>query len=87
MRKYSSNLAFVDLLFNLLVGFTSLFIIAFLMINPIAKDGEVTPPRLSGMQTSTRTSTCLFVALITVQCSSVVRTTATSHWSEMTSAG
>lgn len=44
MRKYSSNLAFVDLLFNLLVGFTSLFIIAFLMINPIAKDGEVTPP-------------------------------------------
>lgn len=44
MRKYSSNLAFVDLLFNLLVGFTSLFIIAFLMINPISKTGEVTPP-------------------------------------------
>jgi len=44
MRKYSSNLAFVDLLFNLLVGFTSLFIIAFLMINPVARDGEVTPP-------------------------------------------
>jgi len=44
MRKYSSNLAFVDLLFNLLVGFTSLFVIAFLMINPVSKDGEVTPP-------------------------------------------
>lgn len=44
MRRYSSNLAFVDLLFNLLVGFTSLFIIAFLMINPISKTGEVTPP-------------------------------------------
>lgn len=44
MRKYSSNLAFVDLLFNLLVGFTSLFIIAFLMINPVAKEGVVTPP-------------------------------------------
>ena len=44
MRKYSSNLAFVDLLFNLLVGFTSLFIIAFLMINPISQDGQVTPP-------------------------------------------
>lgn len=44
MRKYSSNLAFVDLLFNLLVGFTSLFIIAFLMINPIAKQGTVEPP-------------------------------------------
>lgn len=44
MRKYSSNLAFVDLLFNLLVGFTSLFIIAFLMINPVAQTGQVTPP-------------------------------------------
>ena len=31
MRRYSSNLAFVDLLFNLLVGFTSLFVIAFLL--------------------------------------------------------
>lgn len=44
MRKYSSNLAFVDLLFNLLVGFTSLFVIAFLLINPIAKNGVVDPP-------------------------------------------
>ena len=44
MRKYSSNLAFVDLLFNLLVGFTSLFVIAFLLINPIAKKGVVDPP-------------------------------------------
>jgi len=31
MRRYSSNLAFVDLLFNLLVSFTSLFVIAFLL--------------------------------------------------------
>lgn len=44
MRKYSSNLAFVDLLFNLLVGFTSLFVIAFLLINPIAKSGLIDPP-------------------------------------------
>lgn len=44
MRKYSSNLAFVDLLFNLLVGFTSLFVIAFLLINPIAKTGLIDPP-------------------------------------------
>ena len=44
MRKYSSNLAFVDLLFNLLVGFTCLFIIAFLLINPIAKNGTIDPP-------------------------------------------
>lgn len=46
MRRYSSNLAFVDLLFNLLVGFTSLFVIAFLLINPIAKQGVVDPPIL-----------------------------------------
>jgi len=44
MRKYSSNLAFVDLLFNLLVGFTSLFVIAFLLINPISKTGVIDPP-------------------------------------------
>lgn len=44
MRKYSSNLAFVDLLFNMLVGFTCLFVIAFLMINPIAKQGTIDPP-------------------------------------------
>lgn len=44
MRKYSSNLAFIDLLFNLLVGFTSLFVIAFLLINPIAKQGVIDPP-------------------------------------------
>jgi len=50
MRKYSSNLAFVDLLFNLLVGFTSLFIIAFLMINPISKQGQVDPPVMMMVQ-------------------------------------
>lgn len=44
MRKYSSNLAFVDLLFNLLIGFCCLFIIAFLLINPIAKQGTIDPP-------------------------------------------
>ncbi len=43
MRKYSSNLAFVDLLFNLLVGFTSLLLLAFLMINPIADEGKIDP--------------------------------------------
>lgn len=44
MRKYSSNLAFVDLLFNLLIGFTCLFIIAFMLINPIAKKSTIDPP-------------------------------------------
>jgi hypothetical protein len=44
MKKYSANLAFVDLMFNLCIGFVSLFIISFLLINPIAKNGVVDPP-------------------------------------------
>ena len=43
MRKYSTNLGFVDLLFNLLVGFCSLLLIAFLLINPIADEGKIDP--------------------------------------------
>ena len=43
MRNYRSNVAFIDLLFNLLVGFTSLFIIALLLINPVAKTGKIEP--------------------------------------------
>lgn len=46
MRQFNTNLAFVDLLFNLLVGFTSLFVISFMLINPIAKSGVVEPPIL-----------------------------------------
>ena len=39
MRKYSSNLAFVDLLFNLILGFVFLFVVSFLLINdPTKKD-------------------------------------------------
>lgn len=43
VRKYSSNLSFVDLLFNLLVGFTCLFFLSFLLINPIAEEGKIDP--------------------------------------------
>jgi hypothetical protein len=43
MKKYSNNLAFTDLLFNLLIGFTSLLLIAFLLINPIAEEGKIDP--------------------------------------------
>lgn len=39
--KFRSNLAFIDLLFNVLIGFVILFVIAFLMINPIQKKGDV----------------------------------------------
>ena len=36
-RQYSSSIAFNDLLFNLLVGFVFLFIVAFILINPPTK--------------------------------------------------
>ena len=41
MRKYSSNLAFVDFLFILLLAFISMFILALILINPITKKSEV----------------------------------------------
>lgn len=44
MRKYSNNWVFIDLLFNLLVGFTSLFVLAFMLINPISKEASIDPP-------------------------------------------
>jgi len=40
-NKYNSNLAFVDLLFNLILGFVFLFIVSFLMINEPDKKSEV----------------------------------------------
>lgn len=42
--RYTSNLAFIDLLFNVLVGFVFLFVVAFLMINPIAKKADIVTP-------------------------------------------
>ena len=36
-RRTGSNLAFNDLLFNVLIGFVMLFVIAFLMIIPLPK--------------------------------------------------
>jgi hypothetical protein len=40
-RSYGSQVAFIDLLFNTLVGFVFLFIMAFILINPIAKKSNV----------------------------------------------
>jgi len=40
--RFNSNLSFIDLLFNLALVFTSLFILTFLLINPVKK-GDVTP--------------------------------------------
>lgn len=39
--KYKSTIGFTDLLFNLLVGFVFLFIIAFILINPITKKADI----------------------------------------------
>ena len=40
-RGYHSNTAFLDILFNTLVGFVLLFIIAFLLISPVKKKKEI----------------------------------------------
>ena len=40
-RKYHTNLPFLDLLFNILIGFVFLFIVSFLLINPIAKRADI----------------------------------------------
>ena len=40
-RIYYNNTSFLDLLFNTLVGFVLLFIIAFLSINPSNKDADI----------------------------------------------
>ena len=39
--RYNSNLAFVDLLFNLILGFAFLFIVAFFLINDPTEDKDV----------------------------------------------
>lgn len=40
-RRRSAELGFTDLLFNALLGFVVMFVIAFLLINPVAKTGAV----------------------------------------------
>jgi|TARA_Y100000310_G_scaffold36396_1_gene34279 hypothetical protein len=39
--KYVSNVAFTDLLFNIVVGLAFLFLLAFILMNPIAKDKDI----------------------------------------------
>ena len=39
--RYKSTLAFTDLLFNVLIGFAFLFIIAFILINPIKEEAQI----------------------------------------------
>ena len=41
IRTYGSQIAFIDLLFNTLVGFVFLFVLAFILINPVAKKANV----------------------------------------------
>ena len=42
-QRYKTSFGFIDLLFNLLVGFTFMFILAFMLINPVAKKHELDP--------------------------------------------
>ena len=39
--KYVSNVAFTDLLFNIVVGLAFLFLLAFILMNPVAKEKDV----------------------------------------------
>jgi hypothetical protein len=44
MRRHSAiGVGFTDLLFNALLGFVVMFVLAFLLINPVAKTGAVDP--------------------------------------------
>lgn len=43
MNRFNSNLAFIDLLFILLIGFTLMLIMAVLYINPVAQKGKIDP--------------------------------------------
>ena len=40
-RRTNSNQAFVDMLYNKLIQFFVLFILAFILINPIAKEADI----------------------------------------------
>ena len=42
--KYKSTIAFIDILFNILIGFVFLFLVAFLLINPVAKKNDIISP-------------------------------------------
>lgn len=46
MRKYSTNLAFVDIFMNLMLSFIVLFILAFLLIRPTEDAGKIDPDGL-----------------------------------------
>ena len=40
-RKYGSSTAFTDLLFNIVIGVAFMFMLAFLLINPVAKKKDI----------------------------------------------
>ena len=42
--KYKSTIGFIDILFNILIGFVFLFLIAFLLINPVSKKNDIISP-------------------------------------------
>jgi len=43
MNKYSSSTSFIDLLFNLLLVFVSLFVLSFILINPQSEQNKIDP--------------------------------------------
>ena len=45
-QKYISSIGFTDLLFNIVVGLAFLFILAFVLINPISKEKVIFEAKL-----------------------------------------
>ena len=43
MKTFSTNIAFIDMLFNMLILMTTMFFLSLMLVNPVAKDGIVTP--------------------------------------------
>ena len=40
-RSYNTSVAFLDLLFNTLLCFAALFVISFVLVNPVSEDGKI----------------------------------------------
>ena len=43
MKSYNNNVSFIDMLFVMLLGFVVIMFLAFLLINPVAKEGVIDP--------------------------------------------
>ena len=52
-NKYASPTAFTDLLFNIVIGVAFMFMLAFLLINPVAKKQDIDKRKYEDLMQST----------------------------------